>query len=121
MSQTQQTNPIEELRAQVNRMLDSLDPETPIAAIVLFTVDRSKEATFVRNADVLADATRKLPGANVFAYHERRPEQGGGGVEYMIYEDWETVRQFRAQWDSKHLRHFQDGVIDLVVAMPDLR
>jgi len=119
-----QGNPIEELRAQVTRMLDRLDPDSPIAAIVLFQVDRAKENTFVRNADALADGTRKLPGCNVFAYHERQPEQDGGrggAVEYLIYEDWETVGQFRAQWDSEHLKKFQNGVGDLVLALPDLR
>src|ERR1051325_4352359 len=106
-----QGNPIDALRAEVTRMLDRLDSDSPIAAIVLFQVNRARENSFVKNADALAEGTRKLPGCNVFAYHERQPDQPGGGhgaaVEYLIYEDWETVGQFRAQWDSAHLKKFQ--------------
>src|SRR5215213_1559219 len=115
-------HPIDDLRAEVTRMLDTLDPGSPIAAIVLFQVDGAKEKTFVTNADVLAEATRRLPGANVFAYHERQPGGGSpGSIEYLIYEDWETVEQFRAQWDSEHLKKFQYGVGDLLTGAPDLR
>ena len=120
-----QGHPIDGLRAEVTRMLDRLDPDSPIAATVLFQVSRSKENAFVRNADALAEGTRKLPGCNVFAYHERQGDQSGGGrgaaVEYLIYEDWETVGQFRAQWDSEHLKKFQYGVGDLLAGPPDLR
>jgi quinol monooxygenase YgiN len=123
MSQNQQ-NPIDDLRAQVSRMLDTIDQGAPIAATVVFQVDCAKERVFIRNSDVLAEATRRLPGCNVFAYHEHRPWNDGqrqpGVVQYLIYEDWESVGQFRAQWDSDHLKHFQYNVGDLVVAAPDL-
>ena len=117
-----QGHPIDDLRAEVTRMLDTLDPGSPIAATVLFQVDGAKEKTFVTNADALAEATRRLPGANVFAYHERQPGSGSpGSIEYLIYEDWETVEQFRVQWDSEHLKKFQYGVGDLLTGAPDLR
>jgi quinol monooxygenase YgiN len=115
---------IDDLRAEVTRMLNSLDPETPIAATVVFHVKRPREETFVRNAEALTEATLRLPGVNVFAYHKRKPtqpEQGyGDSVEYLIYEDWETVRQFRRQWDSEHLKKFQYSVLELLAGPPDL-
>jgi quinol monooxygenase YgiN len=116
-----QTNPIDELRAQVNEMLDSFDPEIPISATVAFKVNPATENTFIRNAEVLSDATRILPGCNVFAYHKRRNGNGSAEPEYLIYEDWETVRQFRAQWDSDHLKEFQHHLLPLVTEPPDLR
>ena len=117
-----QTNPIDDLRAQVNKMLDSLDREIPISATVAFKVNPSKESTFVRNAGVLTEATRRLPGCNIFAYHKHRPSNGSSDApQYLIYEDWETVRQFRTQWDSEHLKEFQYHILDLVIEPPDLR
>jgi quinol monooxygenase YgiN len=117
-----QVNPIDQLRAQVSQMLDRLDPEMPIAATVVFKALKSKESTFIRNTDALADATRKLPGCNVFAYHKRRPANGSAGhPEFLIYEDWETTKLFRAQWDSDHLKQFQYSVVQLIADLPDLR
>ena len=124
MSQDQQTSPIDGLRAQVSRMLEGLDQEQPIAAIVLFQVNKAKEETFIRNNEALANATRRLPGVNVYAYHGRRPVEGqprGANPEYLIYEDWQTVRQFRRQWESDHLKRFQYSVGELIVGPPDLR
>ena len=123
MSRDQQKALIDNLRAQVSRMLDGLDQEMPIAATVLFNVNRAKEETFVRNNEVLAEATLKLPGVNVYAYHKRRQAEGESrraDPEYFIYEDWETVRQFRRQWDSDHLKKFQYSVLDFIVGPPDL-
>ena len=124
MSRDQQKALIDNLRAQVSRMLDGLDQEMPIAATVLFNVNRAKEETFVRNNEVLAEATLKLPGVNVYAYHKRRQAEGESrraDPEYFIYEDWESVRQFRRQWDSDHLKKFQYSVLDFIVGPPDLR
>lgn len=123
MSQGQQT-PIDALRAQVSRMLDTLDQGIPIASTVVFKVNRAKESTFIKISDVLAEATRKLPGCNVYAYHEHKPWHDGqeqaGTVQYLIYEDWETVELFRTQWNSEHLKQFQHTFLDLVVGLPDL-
>lgn len=121
MSQEKQTNPIDDLRAGVNRLLDTIDQASPIAATVLFKVNSARESTFLRNADLLQQATRKLPGCNVFAYHKRQLAETVQGPEYLIYEDWESVKLFRAQWDSEHLKTFQYSVVDLVVDLPDLR
>jgi quinol monooxygenase YgiN len=116
---------IDDLRAEVTRMLNSLDPQSPISATVVFHVKRSREETFVKNADALTEATLRLPGVNVFAYQKRQPTQQEDGhdnsVEYLIYEDWETVRQFRRQWDSEHLKKFQYSVGELLAGAPDLR
>jgi quinol monooxygenase YgiN len=123
----EQKNPfIDELRKRVSQMLNGLDQGLPIAATVAFSVNVAREDVFASNAEVLADATRKLPGCNVFAYHERRliegdPSPPANGVEYIIYEDWETVREFQAQWDSDHLQKFQHSVGDLLVGPPELR
>jgi quinol monooxygenase YgiN len=116
-----QPSPIDELRVQVNKMLDSFDPEIPISATVAFKVNPATENTFMRNAGVLTDATRMLPGCNIFAYHKRRDGKADGAPEYLIYEDWETVRQFRAQWDSDHLKEFQHTLLPLITELPDLR
>ena len=124
MSQDQQRALIDGLRAQVSRMLEGLNQEQPIAAVVLFKVNKAKEGTFVRNNQALAEATRRLPGCNVYGYHGRRPVEGqppGANPEYLIYEDWETVRQFRRQWESDHLKKFQYSVLDFIVGPPDLR
>jgi quinol monooxygenase YgiN len=125
MSQADPNKAIDEIRANVNRMLDRLDPRSPIAATVVFHVKRSKESKFVRNADALTEATRRLPGVNVFAYQKHQPYKGepaepADSVEYLIYEDWETVRQFRRQWDSEHLKKFQYSVLELLAGPPDL-
>lgn len=113
---------LEELRAQVSEMLDGLEPDTPIAATVTFQVDPAKEGAFARHIDDLAEATRQLPGLNVFHFHRNKAIQpGSDGVEYLIYEDWQTRDEFRAQWDSAHLKKFQGVVFDLIVAPPDLR
>lgn len=124
MSEDQSENPIDELRARVSQMLKGLDQEMPIAATVAFSVKKTKEETFVRNSEKLTDGTRKLPGCNIFAYHERRPEDdsdSGDSVDYLIYEDWDTVRQFTRQWDSEHLKDFQYKVVDLISDLPVLR
>ncbi len=118
-------SPIDEIRDNVNKMLDTLDPKSPISATVVFKVKKSEEGAFKRNAAALARATLKLPGVNVFVYEQHQPYKGEAGddpnvVEYMIYEDWETVEQFRAQWDSEHLKKFQGGVFDLIAGPPDL-
>lgn len=117
-------SPIDILRQQVSKFLDTLDQNMPIAAIVVFKVNANKEKTFIKNSGALADATRKLRGCNIFAYHEQIPwqkEAAPESVEYVIYEDWETLKLFRKQWDSEHLKKFQYSVGDLVVAAPDLK
>lgn len=126
MSEDPQKKFIDELRARVSQMLEGLDQEMPIAATVAFMVNKAKEENFIRNSDKLTDGTRRLPGCNIFAYHERRPVDGetppdDNAVEYLIYEDWETVRQFEKQWDSEHLQDFQYKVGDLILGPPDLR
>src|SRR5207253_1829467 len=40
--------------------------------------------------------------------------------EYLIYEDWESCKLFRVQWDSDHLKDFQHTVGDLIVGPPEL-
>ena len=112
----------QELRAQVLRMLDSLEPGIALAAIVIFKVDPAKEGKFLEEADALTRATRRLPGCNVFAFHKTAQRTAAAEpVEYLIYEDWETRELFHTQWTSEHLGHFQSVVGDLVVATPDLR
>lgn len=121
MAQGEQTNSIDELRAQVSQMLNSLDQNAPIAAIVLFEVDSGKINTFLQNADALTQATRQLRGCNVFSFHKALQNKSAGSVEYLIYEDWETVALFQHQWNSAHLSNFQHSVGSLIVAAPDLR
>jgi haloalkane dehalogenase len=116
-------SPIEAMRVQVAQMLDSLDQQMPIAAIVIFKVTSEREPEFMVEADRLTAATRRLPGCNVFAFHKLAASSSGGRepVEYLIYEDWETTHLFQAQWHSEHLQNFQSLVGDFVAAPPDLR
>jgi len=86
MPQDRENTFIDDLREQVSEMLNGLPQELPIAATVAFKVNNAKENIFASNAEVLADSTRRLPGCNVFAYHERRPDSGassGNTVEVV--------------------------------------
>jgi len=126
MPQDRENTFIDDLREQVSEMLNGLPQELPIAATVAFKVNNAKEDVFAGNAEVLADSTRRLPGCNVFAYHERRPVEGdppppADTVEYVIYENWESVKKFKAQWGSEHLKKFQYSVEDLIVGPPELK
>jgi quinol monooxygenase YgiN len=112
---------IDQLRAQVTQMLNSLPQALPIATVVIFQVDQTKEDTFKRMANALTEATRKLPGCNVFAFHKGLQPKVPNAVEYAIYEDWETTALFRTQWASQHLQDFQYNLGGLLVALPDLR
>ena len=114
-------DPIGGLRNQILQMLDTLEPGTPIAAIVLFEVDPAREDRFKEAADDLTEATRRLPGCNVFAFHKQTQPAAGKPIEYLIYEDWQTRELFRVQWTSEHIRRFQSVVGGLVTAQPDLR
>jgi len=100
-------------------MLDTLDPATPVSAIVLFEVNKAKETEFLTIADRLTLATRRLPGVNVFSF--QKAVQEAPTFQYLIYEDWETRDQFRRQWDSEHLQRFQATVGDTIQGAPDLR
>src|SRR5882672_4494769 len=115
-------NPIDELRAQVSTMLDTYAPEIPISTTVVVKVIKAKEDTFIKNATALTEATRKLPGCNLFAYHKlRTTDKASEPAEFLIYEDWETTKLFRTQWDSEHLKSFQYSVVDLIAALPELK
>lgn len=124
MSQNPQ-NPIDALREIVSKFLDNLDQKMPVAATVVFMVNPKKEKIFVKNSETLADATRRLEGCNIFAYHEllswQKESAADSAVEYLIYENWESVKLFRRQWDSEHLKRFQYSVGELVLGMPVLK
>src|SRR5262249_38216207 len=124
MTQDEQKEAIDQIRANVSQMLDGLDPQAPIGATVVFKVDKTKEETFVRNAGALEKATKKLLGCILFVYQKHQPYRGEPwettAVEYLIYEDWESVELFRTQWNSKHLKDFQYTVLNLFVEPPDL-
>src|SRR6266849_9167213 len=125
MATKAQSSLIDELRAQFTRLLDSVASQTPFSATVVFNVKRAKESTFTTNADVLTDATTQLDGLKIFDYQKlkpsRRVQDRAPAVDYIIYEAWESCEFFRKQWDSKHLRHFQNTVLDLIVGPPELR
>src|SRR3954454_20687 len=118
------TNPqIDELRQHVYRMLTGMNPESPIGATVDFHVSRARASDFEGMAAQLSAATHKLPGCRQFAWHRRKPldeAPDAPSVDYLILEEWESVDLFRTQWDSEHLKHFQNAVGDLLTGMPDL-
>ena len=118
-----QTRSIDELRAQVSQMLDRLDPDTPIGSTVVFKVRRQQEGAFERMAAALTDATCPLRGCRIFGFHRHQSvhsDREPDSAQYLIYEEWDSARAFREQWNSEHLRHFQHSVMDLVTAPPDL-
>jgi quinol monooxygenase YgiN len=126
MPQAQPGSFIDQLRAQVSAMLNKFDQAMPIEATVTFPVDRTKESTFIRNADVLTEATRKLPGCLFFGYHKQIPESiaavpDAAIVGYEIVERWRSVYHFQFQWASPELICFQHAVVDLIKGAPDLR
>src|SRR5437016_835205 len=63
---------VDELRAQVSKMLQAMNPADPIGATVDFKVNRQKEREFEGRAAELASATRKLPGCRFFEYVKRK-------------------------------------------------
>jgi len=112
-------SPIDVIRDSVNQMLNGRNPRSPISATVVFHVKKASEGEFKRNADVLTAATLKLPGVTEFGFKKHLPfnaEPGGPSdtVEYLIFENWETVEQFRAQWNSEHLHAFQNAVFAML-------
>ncbi len=117
-------DPIQEIRDNVSKWLETLDQESPISATVVFKVKKDSEDTFKKNGDELMAATRKLEGCIVFVVSKHQPYPGeapnGDAIEYAIYEDWETVRHFRKQWESDHLKKFQFSVLELLAGPPDL-
>src|SRR6185436_6610294 len=97
---------LDEIRNNVSKMLDSSDPESPISATVVFKVKKESEETFKTNANELTAATRELDGCKRFRFSRHLPYEGeppdDNSVEYLIDEEWETVRQFKVQWNSPH-------------------
>src|SRR5512140_1992121 len=91
-------SPIDALRADVNRMLEGIHAENPIAATVVFLVSPRREEQFAANALALTTATRRLPGCNLFSFHKAVKQTTAEALEYLIYEDWQTRAQFQRQW-----------------------
>lgn len=121
MSQAEQPESIDDLRSRIARMLDTLDQDAPIAATVTFKVKPAKATEFIGNADVLTAATVKMPGCKYFNYRKAISTGAAGDpIGYAINEAWESVRQFKPQWESDHLKQFQETVGDLVVEEPAL-
>ncbi len=124
MSQSDYEKALAELRAQVSKMLANMDQKTPLAASVVFEVSKDKENAFKKEAADLSLATRSMIGNKLFAYHKHKSIQPDppslDHIQYLIYEEWESVSLFRPQWDSDHLKDFQSAVGDLVTAEPEL-
>jgi haloalkane dehalogenase len=112
---------IDELRGQVSSLLDSLDPNTPIAAIALFNVPGSQEPAFLENANSLSRISRSQPGCNGYSLHKTIGWESAPNVKYLIYEEWQSCADFRAQWKSRHLQQFLNSVNPILVSAPDLR
>jgi quinol monooxygenase YgiN len=112
-------NPIDKVRADVNKMLDGLNQDTPIGSTVGLTAHKDKEADFEKLAEALTTATLKLPGCKEFGFHRDIPIQpdpnAAPQVKHLIYENWDSVRQFRVQWNSTHLTDFQNAVFPLLL------
>jgi len=111
----------DELRGQVSSLLDSLDPNTPAAAIVLFRVAGSQEPAFLENASLLSRISRRQPGCNGYSLHKTTGGESAAGLEYLLYEQWQDREAFRAQWKSLHLEQFLNSINSLLVSAPDFR
>lgn len=102
MTQDQQSLPPDELNAQalVLPMLNCLDPSAPISAMTTFKVNGAQAGAFKEQAEALVKASERMPGVKVFVYHRhqpiRRDTEPPGVVEYMLYQEWDSVRAFRA-------------------------
>src|SRR6266481_1201481 len=116
-----QTANIEGLGAQVASLLSSLDPNTPVVAIGIFQVDRKQDAVFLDDVSALSRTSRSQPGCNAYSLHKNVETSGSSQVEYLIHEDWQSVRALRAQWNSQHLQEFLDSLGVVLVSAPDLR
>lgn len=114
-------SPIDALRADVNQMLETIHAENPIAATVVFSVTPALEERFASHAIALTNATRQLSGCNLFSFHRAVRPSDPASLEYLIYEDWQTRRQFQRQWNSDHLQAFQAVVGGFINKTPDLR
>jgi quinol monooxygenase YgiN len=112
----------EQLHAEVEEMLDRLDPETSIGATVVFKIGKAKESMFEASAATVTDASQKLPGCKLFGFHRHVSVLAPSSdvAQYLIYEEWDTVKHFRAQWNSGHLRHFHGEAMNWVVEPPNL-
>lgn len=107
------------IRNQAASLLSGLNSGIPISSTVRFPVNPQQEATFLRMADSLTSATRRLPGCNVFAFN-RAIDTPADAPVFLIYEDWETLPQFMTQWNSDHLQEFQAQVGNTLAGAPEL-
>jgi quinol monooxygenase YgiN len=111
-------NPIDQTRAAVSQMLTDLKPDASIGSTVALYVLKDREADFEKLADKLTIATRKLPGCLEFGFHRDIPIQPDPAtaqqVQHLIYEQWDSVRNFVVQWDSEHLKDFQYTVLPML-------
>ena len=112
---------IDELRGQVSSLLDSLDSNTPVAAIALFSVAGSQEPAFLENATLFSRISRRQPGCNGYSLHKTTGRESAASVEYLLYEQWQNREDFSAQWKSRHLEQFLNSVDSFLVSPPSLR
>ncbi len=119
----QNKQPLDQQRDQVSRALNGMDPNAPIAATTVFTVGSEERNAFERIAATLVAATMRMQGVSSFDYLTHvsiHPQASGRKSQYLIYEKWETVSAYRAQWNSDHLKKFQAAVLDLISEPPAL-
>jgi len=120
MSRTQS---LDELRATVLQMLETLDAASQVGSAVVYRVNRTSEDTFESDAQTLRDASKKLPGCRVFNLNKHKSiysdQPAGDSTRYLVYEEWDTPALFRAQWESDHLKTFQQAVMYHLSAPPD--
>lgn len=116
-------NALDQIRANVSKLLAGLDPKSPISSTAVFKMKKSEEEKFKEIANELAEAARRSPGCVVFEYQKHHPYEGESGkgrgaVEYLIYEAWARVADFQAQANSTHLKEFLEGVFDVLGLPP---
>ncbi|PYP83971.1 MAG: hypothetical protein DMG65_23310 [Candidatus Angelobacter sp. Gp1-AA117] len=119
MAQNQQSS---EQHDQVSRILDGMDPNSPISATTVFKVSNEERDNFERLAGTLVAATMRMSGVSVFDFLTHLSVQSHSShlLQYLIFEKWENVSAYRKQWNSDHFKQFQSAVANAVAEPPVL-
>lgn len=112
---------LEALRSEVSDMLAEQKASTPIAATSAFRVPAGSESAFLRHIDALAEVARDAAGNSVFSFHKRKGAGSSDTLEYLVYEDWQSVAQFQSHWQSDELASFHDKMTEALAEDPDMQ
>lgn len=109
-------------RPRVFAFLDSLMPGTKVVETVTLPVSKQKEPVFRRYLEELIRESKAVPGLTMFDFYTREGSQADT-AEYFLHEVWQSPAGLRKQWESQHLRRFQERMRNeaLLTGASDLR